>query len=594
MGEREAYACAVKEGYVGDFLANLIRRYFKRFPYNLPHDQEPTMEFLACVDDDAADPGESDLEEEGNAPDAQKKCHEITYRKEASLKSSVGWLISIGKIKTFPPRRIDKPRKKAPMNIYSKAHYDSDIRATYKVRAISVRKEDRAALRAKTTKEFYDKLSKEAKEEYKKQATEEHAKAIEEWKTKLAAPPLQSPEDLQRCIQSLPNFVEPIIDLISTATGLQVSFIAGGPEPADGGRLNIIGAHSRVKQGPNILSFGSTERQAYKNTLVPMYASFLKKIYNETSLTNLDSVDVAPHIDVTGMHRMPYSPGSSSPRDVNQMPFNDSIMPAQEDECRFSTLPLSSHAMAVDQDLQSPLGSPLMNVSHPLSSPVILTPLRSPLASNIDTDTSVPNTIRSPTPPCLPLVFSIDANASVPIPKKRKNVEEESRPLDIANANSDSHPAPKKTRVEEIQTTSISSSTIASSQGRSTRSSGITTPDTTVTFPPPEALVPVSLELPDDAPKWVKSSLELLTSEDISGEWRSLVTLWLHLELSADDSLVGRLSTEHRPACIGRWISRARSAKWRPEITDLESYTQSFWSWWKSLQPEWRIQEELQ
>ncbi|KDR75957.1 hypothetical protein GALMADRAFT_140529 [Galerina marginata CBS 339.88] len=41
------------------------RRYFKRFPVDLPDEQEPTAEYLAAVDDDAIDP---DYEE----PDAEK------------------------------------------------------------------------------------------------------------------------------------------------------------------------------------------------------------------------------------------------------------------------------------------------------------------------------------------------------------------------------------------------------------------------------------------------------------------------------------------------------------------------------------------
>lgn len=43
-----------------------------------------------------------------------------------------------------------------------------------------------------------------------------------------------------RVIQSLASFVEPILDLIADHTGWKVTLIAGGPEPADAGRLNMI------------------------------------------------------------------------------------------------------------------------------------------------------------------------------------------------------------------------------------------------------------------------------------------------------------------------------------------------------------------
>lgn len=43
-----------------------------------------------------------------------------------------------------------------------------------------------------------------------------------------------------RIIESLSSFAEPILDLIAEHTGWKVTLLAGGPEPADGGRLNIM------------------------------------------------------------------------------------------------------------------------------------------------------------------------------------------------------------------------------------------------------------------------------------------------------------------------------------------------------------------
>lgn len=52
---KEAYAAAVEGGYVRDEIAQLWRRYFKRFPIDLPHDEEPSPEHLDAVNDDAPD-----------------------------------------------------------------------------------------------------------------------------------------------------------------------------------------------------------------------------------------------------------------------------------------------------------------------------------------------------------------------------------------------------------------------------------------------------------------------------------------------------------------------------------------------------------
>ena len=42
------------------------------------------------------------------------------------------------------------------------------------------------------------------------------------------------------CIEWLASFAQPILDLIQQYTGMYPTLIVGGPEPADGGRVNII------------------------------------------------------------------------------------------------------------------------------------------------------------------------------------------------------------------------------------------------------------------------------------------------------------------------------------------------------------------
>ena len=55
LAQKAAYAEAVIGGYVADALADIQRRYFKRYPIDLPHDEEPSQEHLANVDDASAD-----------------------------------------------------------------------------------------------------------------------------------------------------------------------------------------------------------------------------------------------------------------------------------------------------------------------------------------------------------------------------------------------------------------------------------------------------------------------------------------------------------------------------------------------------------
>lgn len=53
--QKELYATAVRDKDVADTVADIQRRYFKRFPLTLAHNKDPTQEFLDSVDDDAPD-----------------------------------------------------------------------------------------------------------------------------------------------------------------------------------------------------------------------------------------------------------------------------------------------------------------------------------------------------------------------------------------------------------------------------------------------------------------------------------------------------------------------------------------------------------
>lgn len=93
--------------------------------------------------------------------------------------------------------------------------------------------------------------------------------------------------------------MQPILDLVCEATGWKATFIAGGPEPADGGRMNcvryvgeifcpsysltfvLVSVHSGTTLGDVQLDFGKAERERYKKFFLPMYGAFLKKCYSK-------------------------------------------------------------------------------------------------------------------------------------------------------------------------------------------------------------------------------------------------------------------------------------------------------------------------
>ncbi|EDR08989.1 uncharacterized protein LACBIDRAFT_296646 [Laccaria bicolor S238N-H82] len=113
-------------------------------------------------------------------------------------------------------------------------------------------------------------------------AKKEGDEKLNEWKNKLSAPPSTDPEDRQRCIAALPNFAQPILDLIHTHTNMQATLIVGGPEPADGGRLNIISMHAGSIKGPVGMNFGQAEREGFQEVITPLFSRYLRKCYTKS------------------------------------------------------------------------------------------------------------------------------------------------------------------------------------------------------------------------------------------------------------------------------------------------------------------------
>lgn len=95
--QKETYAAAVAAGHINDTVADIQRRYFKRFPLTLAHSEEPTEEFLAAIDDEAPDPELMPPCKEGMEQDAYDRakrvyefqCAEIKMRKAVRVLTDI-------------------------------------------------------------------------------------------------------------------------------------------------------------------------------------------------------------------------------------------------------------------------------------------------------------------------------------------------------------------------------------------------------------------------------------------------------------------------------------------------------------------------
>lgn len=97
LSQRADYQAGVAGGYVADALAQIQRKYLKRYPIDLPHSDEPSPEWLAAVDDEAADEEQAGPDIEALDEDElaaamailEERRTTLCFRKAVSLSSFV-------------------------------------------------------------------------------------------------------------------------------------------------------------------------------------------------------------------------------------------------------------------------------------------------------------------------------------------------------------------------------------------------------------------------------------------------------------------------------------------------------------------------
>ncbi|KAF9471309.1 hypothetical protein BDN70DRAFT_939042 [Pholiota conissans] len=298
------YSDALLNNHVADTVSDIQRRFFKRYPITLPHNEEPSEEWLAQVNDDAPDceldpPNRQSVDAESyNAALAtyNEQLKLIKSRKEQIARrlkyqhSKRQDVPSKFKGKADDPMFVlmanltgsiaQKPRRKTGYHMWGPSNRPAlDALVEQRAEQDNITGRQKAGLRTKIYKEAWDELGVDEQAEWEAKAAEKYEEELSKYEDALDSPPSTKPEDRQRVINALPRFAQPILDLISDYTGWKVTLIAGGPEPADNGRLNMVSMHSGTTTGYVTMNFGRSERGSYKKFVVPVFANFLKKCY---------------------------------------------------------------------------------------------------------------------------------------------------------------------------------------------------------------------------------------------------------------------------------------------------------------------------
>ncbi|KAF8057807.1 hypothetical protein FPV67DRAFT_1455898 [Lyophyllum atratum] len=657
------YSVAVAENHVADTLADIQRSFFKRFSLDLPPDQDPTSEEMGAVDDSIPDP-------EPLAPDADVLSAEdytaamelfdrqrtlLIFRKgqikrwmayqywkdrEETAKGSEVQDAFLTLLQRLTGKGLPKPRRITASNHWQQTQESKllvDAEVTRRLQ-FSTKAKERAGIRSKVVSDLFKALPEAERAEWEDSSVHQHELALAEWEEKTSGPPSTAPEDRQKYIQALIPFMQRILTLVTEVTDMKTTFLAGGPEPADAGRLNVISVHAGHCPGNIRMNFGVSEREAYKKQVLPVFGQFLKKCYTiedcRARALPVDTVSLAasfeehaayatvdslgslgapfppllslpslvdpppplPECPLARRHRMPPrlfrfpEPGASPP--PLRVPLSRPQTPATpqlaSDELARALRPSASPMPSAPPSLcPSPLCSPHSLPGHSLRPSVPRTPQARPdVFSGGPPFTQVPPTT-PPSPPMPSPVLRIGTNTPA---RKRRNddtMDGPSKRTKPLTAPSTPTPLP----------TPVAPSSPAPASPPHPRPRPRPRPHPRVPAPPVPSAPPLpappappalsTTTVPPGAPKWFKLALTMFNSDTALGkEWNALVCSWAAFELRENYAGTVKFPCKDRPEFVSGWIKRARAISYRPiNSSNVEDTETSMTAWWSTVPP---------
>ncbi|KAJ7669152.1 hypothetical protein B0H17DRAFT_949290 [Mycena rosella] len=108
----------------------------------------------------------------------------------------------------------------------------------------------------------------------------------------------------------------------------------------------------------------------------------------------------------------------------------------------------------------------------------------------------------------------------------------------------------------------------------------------------------IEIELPQDAPPWLRDSIANLTKMDLGCHYVSVLAALVRLEKAArfevKEGDCNRLPTTKQPKQISEWVRVGHSTKMKKMavIKSVSKYGEEWDMWWNSIQPSWRTRDQ--
>ncbi|KAG2101827.1 uncharacterized protein F5147DRAFT_655152 [Suillus discolor] len=610
-----------------DYAHEVVQEYFKQYHWKLKVSDEPLEH----------SPLQMELEESLSPVELAQKLQKVLVMQKAitswldyCAKSSKKLFVRRGKpennewtrlLSQLSGVRRHKPKALQAHQRWSKDHFETEVKSCFlkKWRKARLPKEKMAAFHDQITRKRFKKLSKEEQRDWRDKAQAEGKAAVKEWNDRLEAPPSTSPLNRQVALDNLATFAGPILSGMSETLGMHVSLFVGGPEPRKQGKITVVSIFKttyrthidcdscRLPDDLNNLFTITDEgnqsdaqedredRQVNKPTKAKYRSHRTKSKQKGTkrARTSRCKPSEPSEMDKSSSESSSTSSGSSSSSSSSGSASSSSTdMDSEEEHHRSNkVLPFSPpkghygvtyfnprHKAAAltrlnldESTADTPIDDAEISTDHPPVPPAITSTaiVEPPLDNIIARPTFNDNTID--------LHLREDSGMAVdqpPAPPAEILGQGLREPVDDHNI--DETPSAERDiegAVDDRDTTTWDKHTVNSNKTANASHDGN-----------------ISLSLPalPPSPLWFNNPFQQLmnpapASPRVIQLFEKLVCLEDALGFANEKAALG---CEHHPVEVHWWISRGRKGK--PTIPDLNAFMLRWWSWWITLQPEWR------
>ncbi|KAG1794443.1 uncharacterized protein HD556DRAFT_1443005 [Suillus plorans] len=605
------YASSLAESRTraNDYLDIIVNDYFTHFHWKLKVSEEPPADVsLISHCSETLTPLES-LQKQRKIASMRKTLRnwfdnrsKAVHKIGPSTKAENNpWTRLLSQLSGVSP---NKPRALQAHQRWSKDFYESIVKARFEAQweLSSCPPTEKTLFRDRVTRVIFEEQEPSVIKKYEVLAQTEGKEAVKKWKALLENPPLTDPVSRQAALDGLAPFAGPLLSGISSALGMHVTLMVGGPEPRKQGKISVISMHEGVDLCPQPRNWQTANKEKFK-IVTKLFQEFLDGCYTEED-----------HCD----RKLPDTP-TKDPKDSDGLlahPNSDTGMAegttlntSTNDKGKAVKRPAKSKRSAVHDDnarltyVDRRTGNPITTKKGP--SDINFRPFvpssnaqtngtlipagdessRSPPPSNSEPIPELASSQAIDTPPCPSDAHTNQIPISVGAERSRSALPSDSEPLpEVANSQPPpAFPSEPPTQVLELQPPPASPSEPPMQVLELLLSPRV---DNAVCSLAQDSQND-DIVLPTNSPAWIREAIEYLTAPQLPSRYNALLTTFLELEKSSGFSSekgTASLSSKDRPLAIHWWISRARTGQ--PPIP--ENFGTAFWSWWCGIQPAWR------